>query len=52
MYLLMPVLFLLGYLLIALEHPIKIDKSASAILTGVVCWTALVIGMGYGMEIP
>lgn len=52
MYLLMPVLFLLGYLFIALEHPVKIDKSASAILTGVVCWTVLVIGMSYGLEIP
>ena len=48
----MPVFFLLGYLLIALEHPLKIDKSASAILTGVVCWTLLVIGMGHGLEIP
>ena len=48
----MPVFFLLGYLIIALEHPLKIDKSASAILTGVVCWTLLVIGMGHGLEIP
>jgi Na+/H+ antiporter NhaD/arsenite permease-like protein len=33
------VIFVIGYLLIALEHPIKINKSASAILTGVICWT-------------
>lgn len=33
------ILFVIGYLLIALEHPIKINKSASAIITGVVCWT-------------
>jgi Na+/H+ antiporter NhaD/arsenite permease-like protein len=33
------VIFAIGYLLIALEHPIKINKSASAILTGVICWT-------------
>ena len=52
MYLLMPVFFLAGYLFIALEHPVKIDKSASAILTGVVCWTILVIVMGQGLEIP
>lgn len=32
-------IFTIGYLLIALEHPIKINKSASAILTGVICWT-------------
>lgn len=33
------ILFVIGYLLIALEHPIKINKSASAIITGVLCWT-------------
>jgi Na+/H+ antiporter NhaD/arsenite permease-like protein len=31
--------FVLGYLAIALEHPIKINKTASALLTGVICWT-------------
>ncbi|HPW63498.1 MAG TPA: sodium:proton antiporter NhaD [Cyclobacteriaceae bacterium] len=31
--------FLIGYLAIALEHPIKINKTASALLTGVICWT-------------
>lgn len=36
--------FVLGYLLIALEHPIKIDKAASAVLTGVVCWIILILG--------
>jgi Na+/H+ antiporter NhaD/arsenite permease-like protein len=33
------VIFVIGYLLIAFEHPIKINKSATAILTGVLCWT-------------
>jgi Na+/H+ antiporter NhaD/arsenite permease-like protein len=33
------VVFVLGYFAIALEHPIKINKTASAILTGVICWT-------------
>ncbi|MBX2914372.1 MAG: sodium:proton antiporter NhaD [Cyclobacteriaceae bacterium] len=32
-------LFVVGYLAIALEHPIKINKTASALLTGVICWT-------------
>ncbi|MCB0489582.1 MAG: sodium:proton antiporter NhaD [Cyclobacteriaceae bacterium] len=32
-------LFVIGYIAIALEHPIKINKTASALLTGVVCWT-------------
>lgn len=33
------VVFVIGYLAIALEHPIKINKTASAILAGVLCWT-------------
>lgn len=35
--------FTLGYLAIALEHPIKINKTASALLTGVLCWTLFVL---------
>ncbi|MBL7775477.1 MAG: sodium:proton antiporter NhaD [Saprospiraceae bacterium] len=31
--------FVLGYLAITLEHTIKIDKAASAMITGVLCWT-------------
>jgi Na+/H+ antiporter NhaD/arsenite permease-like protein len=31
--------FVLGYLAIAFEHPIKINKTATALLTGVLCWT-------------
>lgn len=36
--------FVVGYILIALEHPIKINKTASALLTGVLCWTLFVLG--------
>lgn len=36
--------FVLGYALIALEHPLKIDKAASALLTGVCCWVILLVG--------
>ena len=43
-YMLMAAIFVLGYLCIALEHPLKIDKAASAILTAVICWTVLVLG--------
>ncbi|HEY5691133.1 MAG TPA: sodium:proton antiporter NhaD [Cyclobacteriaceae bacterium] len=32
-------IFVVGYIAIALEHPIKINKTASALLTGVICWT-------------
>ena len=33
------IVFVLGYLAIALEHPLGINKAASAIFIGVVCWT-------------
>jgi len=33
------IIFILGYLAIAFEHPIKINKAASALLTGVICWS-------------
>ena len=37
------IIFLFGYALIALEHIVKIDKAASALITGVICWTVFVI---------
>ena len=37
----MVVVFIIGYLLIALEEYIKISKSAIALITGVFCWTIL-----------
>ena len=40
---LMIVIFVLGYLSIALEHPIKVDKAASALITGVLVWTLFVL---------
>jgi Na+/H+ antiporter NhaD/arsenite permease-like protein len=33
------ILFIAGYLAIATEHTIRINKAASALLTGVACWT-------------
>jgi len=36
--------FVLGYLAIALEHKIKIDKAATALVTGVLCWAIFVLG--------
>lgn len=35
--------FVLGYAAIALEHPIKIDKAASALLTGVLTWSIFML---------
>lgn len=37
------VLFAAGYLAIVFEHALTVNKSASAILTGVACWTAYVL---------
>jgi Na+/H+ antiporter NhaD/arsenite permease-like protein len=36
--------FIIGYLGIAFEHPLKIDKAAIALLTGVLCWAIFVLG--------
>ncbi len=36
-------IFIIGYIAIAFEHPLKINKSASALLTGVLCWTVYVL---------
>ena len=36
------IVFILGYLGIAFEHPLKIDKAAFALITGVLCWTVYV----------
>jgi Na+/H+ antiporter NhaD/arsenite permease-like protein len=32
--------FIIGYVLITLEHPIRINKTATALITGVICWAA------------
>jgi Na+/H+ antiporter NhaD/arsenite permease-like protein len=36
-------IFVLGYLAIAFEHPIRINKSATALVTGVLCWTVYIL---------
>lgn len=36
-------LFIIGYIGIALEHPIKVNKTATALLTGVICWTLFAV---------
>lgn len=37
------IIFVLGYLAIAFEHPIRINKAASALITGVLCWTVYIV---------
>ena len=36
------IVFALGYLAITLEHTIKINKSATALITAVLCWTLII----------
>lgn len=36
-------IFIIGYFAIAFEHPLKINKSATALLTGVLCWTVYIL---------
>ncbi len=37
------VIFIIGYAAIALEHPLKVNKAASALITGVLCWTVFAL---------
>lgn len=38
--------FVLGYIAIAFEHSIKINKAASALVSAVVCWTFYIMLSG------
>ena len=50
--LLILIVFILGYVFIATEHSIKIDKAASALITGMVCWAIYVFSLsGEGHQI-
>lgn len=48
-FILMIILFVLGYAFIALEHPLKINKSASALLLAVALWSVFAL-FGDGFE--
>jgi Na+/H+ antiporter NhaD/arsenite permease-like protein len=37
------IVFVIGYMAIAFEHPLHINKAASALLIGVLCWTLYVL---------
>lgn len=38
MLIIITIIFIIGYAAIALEHPLKINKTATALMTGVLCW--------------
>jgi Na+/H+ antiporter NhaD/arsenite permease-like protein len=43
MVLLISIVFILGYAAIVLEHPLKINKAASALFTGILCWAVIAL---------
>ena len=43
MYLFIILVFVVGYAAIALEHPLNINKTATALLTGVLCWAVYIL---------
>jgi len=45
MFILMVVIFVLGYIAIALEHPLNVNKAASALIIGTLTWVAYMIGV-------
>ncbi|MEN8115907.1 MAG: sodium:proton antiporter NhaD [Bacteroidota bacterium] len=44
MFILMVVVFVLGYTAIALEHPLRVDKAASALIIGSLTWVIYILG--------
>lgn len=44
MFTFLAIAFVIGYIAIALEHNIHVDKAASALLTAVIAWTIIVFG--------
>lgn len=45
LYLVIALVFILGYMAIAFEHNIHVNKAASALLTAIVLWTLLTFGI-------
>ena len=40
---LLSIIFVLGYLLITLEHPLRLHKTVSALLTATLCWAVYAV---------
>ncbi|HLO60989.1 MAG TPA: sodium:proton antiporter NhaD [Bacteroidales bacterium] len=47
---LISLVFIAGYVFIAIEHKIKIDKAASALITGVLCWLLYYMNQHHSSE--
>ncbi|MDD2437114.1 MAG: sodium:proton antiporter NhaD [Massilibacteroides sp.] len=44
MFVLMIIVFIIGYTFIALEHPLKINKSATSLVLGILMWSMFIMG--------
>jgi Na+/H+ antiporter NhaD/arsenite permease-like protein len=40
--------FILGYLAIVFEHPLRLDKTVPALIMAALCWALLAVGFNYG----
>jgi len=40
--------FIIGYITIVFEHPLKLDKTVPALIMGSLCWAALAVGFSMG----
>jgi hypothetical protein len=40
--------FILGYMTIVFEHPLRLDKTVPALLMGALCWALAAIGFNGG----
>lgn len=45
------IIFIIGYVAIALEHSIHLNKAASALLTGAICWTLYMLNSSNAHEV-
>jgi Na+/H+ antiporter NhaD/arsenite permease-like protein len=45
------IIFVLGYVAIAFEHPLRVNKAASALITGVLCWTVYMLQSNTSHEV-
>ena len=37
-------IFVIGYLAIVFEHPLKLDKTVPALIMGALCWGVIALG--------
>jgi NhaD family Na+/H+ antiporter len=51
MYIALAIVFIIGYFFIATEHFVKVNKTATALLTGVICWILLVYGQSHSLSL-